>query len=263
MTEQEFMLTTILNCERTDLYVNPPQLTPEQAEQLAAMQERRRKNEPLQYILGKTEFMGFTLRTDPRALIPRPETELLVENVLQLVQNQHMPELRVLDVGTGTGNIAIALAKSLTDAKVYSLDISEDALQLARHNARLNDVAHKIDFMQISLVDFFQNYTSIEKRFDIIVSNPPYIKTSALSTLPLDVQQEPVLALDGGEDGLNFYRLLIKEAVNFLKPGGFLACEFGDGQNESLSELVKMNHFAQFYFINDYTGTPRHFIAQV
>ncbi len=263
MTEEELMLTTILQCDRSQLYVQPLQLTDEQTDCLERMRERRLKNEPLQYILGQVHFFGLTFKVDSRALIPRPETELLVEHVLEFVLQNHGTDLRILDIGTGSGNIAISLAKSLPSARVMAIDISAEALTLARQNARLNQVAHHIDFMHCDFFEFIEICRVVEKSFDIIVANPPYIATSLLTTLPEDVRQEPVLALDGGVDGLKFYYVLIEQAQRFLKDKGILACEIGDGQKNAINSLLAKNGFTEFYFKNDYRDTPRFFMAQV
>lgn len=263
MTEKELMLTAILDCERTALYAEPVQLSAAQQAKLSEMQERRSADEPLQYILGFTDFMGAKINVDPRVLIPRPETELLVENILQFAHRYATAELRILDIGTGSGNIPIALAKALPTARVCSLDISADALSVARANSRQNNVAQQVDFVQVDFFEFVENYRELENHFDIIVSNPPYIATSALETLPADVKKEPVLALDGGEDGLKFYRALLANAKRFLKPGGYLACEIGEGQKHALTDLLGHNGYHHFVFYDDLAGKTRFFTVQV
>ncbi len=263
MTEKELMLTSILDCDRTALYAEPMQLSVEQQAKFSDMQERRGADEPLQYILGSTEFMGLKINVDPRVLIPRPETELLVENILQFAQQHAAAGLSILDIGTGSGNISVALAKALPMARIVSLDISADALSVARENSRQNNVAQQVDFVQFDFFEFVENYRELENHFDIIVSNPPYIATSALESLPADVKKEPVLALDGGEDGLKFYRILLASAKRFLRPGGYLACEIGEGQKESLTDLLDHNGYHHFAFYNDLAGKPRFFTAQV
>lgn len=264
MSEDELMLTAILNCKRSDLYVDPPELTVSQLGRLQWMKERRLSQEPLQYIIGETEFMGLKLKVDRRALIPRLETEILVEQVLQTIeQDHHAASLNALDIGTGSGNIAISLARSVPGLRVWAIDASAEALELARHNSRVNSVASQIDFAQVDAREFCNNYADAKGRFDIIVSNPPYIRTGDLANLPADVRQEPVLALDGGVDGLNFYRFIIPAAKDLLKSHGVLACEFGDGQEKSIEELLVQNGFKDFKFINDLRPTPRLFIAHV
>lgn len=263
MTEKELMLTSILDCERTSLYSEPVHLSAEQQAKLTDMQERRSADEPLQYILGSTEFMGLKINVDPRVLIPRPETELLVENIIQFAQQHAYASLRILDIGTGSGNIPIALAKFLPTVRITSLDISAEALSVARDNARQNGVAQQIDFVHVDFFEFIENYRELENHFDIIVSNPPYIATSALSGLPADVKKEPVLALDGGGDGLRFYRTLLSNAKRFLKPGGYLACEIGEGQKEALTYLLDQNGYHHFVFCSDLAGKTRFFTTQV
>jgi len=259
MTEKELMLTSILDCDRTKLYAEPLQLSQEQQAKLQGMEARRVANEPLQYILGYTEFMGLKIKVDPRVLIPRPETELLVENIVQFAQQHIAAGAKILDIGTGSGNIPIALAKALPNAHVFSLDVSDGALSVARGNARLNDVAPRIDFVQVDFFEFIENYRELDHHFDIIVSNPPYIATADMANLPADVKQEPKLALDGGEDGLKFYRVLLAGAKRFLKPNGYLACEIGEGQKESITDLLNQNGYTNYCFHNDYRGTPRFF----
>ncbi len=263
MTEQELMLTTILNCQRIDLYTQTPQLTFAQAQILQQMQQRRSQNVPLQYILGQTHFFGFPFKVDSRVLVPRPETELLVEHILDFILQNYAGNLRIFEVGTGSGNIAVSLAKSLGQARVTAIDISEDALKLSRENARCNAVSSRIDFVHCDFFEFVENYCEAEKRFDIIVSNPPYIATADLASLPADVLKEPRVALDGGSDGLKFYRALIKNAKRFLKDKGALACEIGDGQKDAITALLTENGFSNFYFKSDYRDTPRYFLAQV
>ncbi len=263
MTPQELMLTEILDCQRAELYTKEVCLTPAQQLTFDAMQQRFSRNEPLQYILGQTHFFGFPFKVDSRVLIPRPETELLVESLLDFVLRYEIRDLRILDVGTGSGNIAIALAKSLSGARIVAMDISEDALKVGRENARCNGVSSRIDFVHCDAFEFFENYRQAEKGFDIIVSNPPYIATPLLASLPADVRQEPQLALDGGPDGLKFYRVLIEKAKRFLKDHAVLACEIGDGQKEALGTLLGEHGFENVYFKNDYRDTPRYFLAQV
>ena len=263
MTEKELMLTSILDCDRSQLYVEPLQLSVEQQAKLQVLESRRAANEPLQYILGYTEFMGLKIKVDPRVLIPRPETELLVENIVHFVQQHYSAGIRVLDIGTGSGNIPIALAKLLPTSHIFSLDVSPDALSVARANARLNHVATQIDFAQVDFFEFIENYRELENHFDIIVSNPPYVTTAEMQSLPADVKKEPVLALDGGNDGLKFYRVLLAGARRFLKPGGYLACEIGEGQKAALTGLLNEHGYKQFAFFNDLADKPRFFTVQI
>jgi len=241
MTEKELILTTVKQCRRVDLYIDPLPLTPEQQFHLKEIHSRRQQGEPIQYILGSCEFLGIPLRVDSRVLVPRPETELLVETAVNLIREFKKTPARVLDLGTGSGNIAISLAKMVDSIDVTAVDISAEALALAKENAGDNGVLSKIKFVESDLFMNLKNHLLKNQLFDIIVSNPPYILTSQISELPSDVQHEPLLALDGGADGLKFYRRILAEAPAFLKAGGKIVWEIGDNQAESICELILRN----------------------
>ena len=267
MTEKELMLTALLDCERVDLYVDPPRLSPEQGRKFSAMQDRRRNHEPLQYIVGECEFYGLRFKVDRRVLIPRPETEILVEKILEMMAREasfvkREAQLRILDLGTGSGNIAVTLAKFLAGAAVMAVDISRDALDLAGENARRHQVADRIRFVQADMLGFLMSSDASEGPFDIIASNPPYIKSKDMESLPPDVQQEPCVALDGGDDGLRFYRTMISRAGRFLREGGHLIAEIGDGQRDAVASLFEQSCFSSVDFILDYVKTPRILIAK-
>jgi len=265
MTEQELMLISILNCRRVDLYTQKKTLSDNQKKDFQKMQERRKKGEPLQYIVGSCEFMGLTLFVDERVLIPRPETELLAELVADRINKiQSGKTLSILDLGTGSGNIAISLAKSVNDCCVTAVDISEKAICLAQDNARFNGVNEKIDFVCQDMRDVFQTGVLKDKKFDVIVSNPPYIPTSEIENLPEDVRQEPRLALDGGKDGLDYYRQIIRDAKETLKDGGLLVFEIGDNQRFGVEEIFSYSPlFSHIEFKKDYAGTDRIVVAQL
>jgi release factor glutamine methyltransferase len=265
MTELELMKTTVLGCRRADLYCDPPALTPRQAESLAGMQRRRRLGEPLQYILGECDFCGLALRVDPRVLIPRPETEILVDETLRRARARGPAEIRVLDLGTGSGNIAVSLAAFLNNCAVTAVDVSGAALTVARENARRHGVSDRVAFLQADLREFLARppVDAPSGFFDIIVSNPPYIASSALSSLPADVRREPRLALDGGEDGLTFLRAIIADSPSRLTPGGLLLAEIGDGQRNFLEKwLENSDQFCDYGFVPDYVKTDRVLVAQ-
>ena len=180
---------------------------------------RRKASEPLQYILGTWDFYSLPFITDPRALIPRPETELLVEQALAYINKQSKP-VNVLDLCTGSGCIAVAIAK-LSNTRVTATDISHDALALASENAKLHSL--DINFIQ---GDLFENLNA--QQFDVIISNPPYIPSNEINQLQADIQNhEPHLALDGGIDGMDIYRRIIPQSLDFLTPGGMLFLEIG------------------------------------
>lgn len=222
-------------------------LTEDQYKQAVEFARRVAKNEPLQYVVGNTDFYGYPIRVDSRVLIPRPETEEVVEAALGLVQAGD----EVLDMCTGSGAIAIVLAKN-SPAKVTAADISEEALDVARQNAIDNQA--EVLFVQSDL------YQGIEGKFDMIVSNPPYIRHAEMATLPPVVQQEPALALDGGEDGLDFYRRIIAQAP--LKEGGRFVLEIGADQGEAVAELLREAGFASVEIRQDLNGLDRIAIAR-
>ena len=257
MTEQELMLTSLLNCRRVDLYVDSKALTPEQQNLLSLMVERRKNGEPLQHILGSCEFMGLKFITDKRALIPRPETEILVGLVIEKALSLSRFPLRILDIGTGSGNIAVSLAKNISNCLVTAVDISKEALDLARDNARLNQVEGKIRFIESDLFSYLSSYLALENLFDIIVSNPPYIVMDDQHLSQGDVRFEPISALVSGKDGLDDIRHIISQASAYLNPGGWLLLEHGYDQAPSVRELLEKSGFESVFSAKDISGIDR------
>ncbi len=187
---------------------------------------------PIQYIIGRSEFCGLDFIVNEDALIPRPETELLVEMVSGLA-GERVSGLKILDLCTGSGCVAIALTKAVSDCKIVASDISAKALALARSNALRHGVSGRIEFIESDLFD------SLSDKFDVIVSNPPYIAQFEFDTLQKEVLREPRMALDGGEDGLDFYRKIISRAHFFLKPGGYILFEIGFGQLGEVRNIIE------------------------
>jgi release factor glutamine methyltransferase len=255
--DAETLLLHACGRDRAWLLAHPEaDVEPAQAAAFAALAARRAAGEPLQYILGYTEFYGLRLRVTPAVLIPRPETELLVEQVL-LWATQFRDErtLRIADVGTGSGAIAITLATHLAGADITATDIAADALTIARANAVEHNCEARIRFAQTSLLEGVT-----EQRFDAIVSNPPYIPAGDAATMQHEVvAHEPHTALFAGADGLDVYRELIPAAHAALQPGGLLALEFGYGQREALTALLAA--WNDVRFIDDYAGIPRIVLA--
>jgi release factor glutamine methyltransferase len=211
--------------------------------------ERRYQGEPIQYITGETEFHGLPFRVTPDVLIPRPETEHLVEKVLELAV--HFPAPRIVDVGTGSGAIAVALAHNLPHAQIIAVDLSAAALAIARENAKRNGVA--LRFLEGNLLA-----PVAEERFEFIVSNPPYVPTADHASLSVEVREyEPALALFAGENGLEVYHRLIPAAFDALIPGGYVALEIGYGQSPAITELLARSGFEQIEFVPDLQGIPR------
>jgi release factor glutamine methyltransferase len=237
----ELLLAHSLNLSREELYLRLRRdLQEREKEALEKLIQRRLSGEPLQYILGHQEFWSIDFKVDPRVLIPRPETELLVEESLSILSEKTFGQRPyVLEIGTGSGAIAIALAKEVGPIFLVATDVSRDALLLAKENARTAGVERQIDFVNGDL--FGPLRPSREKKpFDLILSNPPYIVRSKISTLMKEVKDhEPTIALNGGEDGLAFYRRIIPEARRYLKAGGWLLFEVALGQGSNVSDLIQ------------------------
>lgn len=215
--------------------------------------DRRIKGEPFQYIVGNCCFFGYDFLVNESVLVPRSDTEVWVEKVIKLAKE--VKANSILDLCTGSGCIAITLKKELKDVLLYGVDISENALAVAKENAKINNADVKF-----ILSDLFNNLPM--NKFDIIVSNPPYIPSKEIQTLARDVQREPIIALDGGEDGLEFYRKIIKKAKEFLKENGYLALEFGYDQAKKVEKILLENEFEVLDMIKDYSGNTRAIISK-
>lgn len=246
--EAEWLLCEVLSLNRVGVYLNFDK--PLQEDELAtfrSMVARRAKREPLQHILGTQEFMGLEFRTTAAALIPRHDTEVLVTEALKAAPAAR----RVLDIGSGSGCIAIVIARNLPDATVISVDISPEAIELARRNSVLNEA--QVDFRQGSIFGPVQG-----EFFDLIVSNPPYISEADIEKLQPEVRDfEPKIALAGGADGLDFYRQIIPLAPDHLTPGGWLLLEVGAGQSEEVTEIFANNSFSAIFSTKDPAGIDR------
>jgi len=221
-----------------------------------SMIERRRKGEPIQYITGETEFYGLPFLVTPDVLIPRPETEILVERVGTLVPL--FPKPRIVDIGTGLGAIAIALAHDWPSAQISAIDVSNSALDLAMSNAKRIGFTDQIRFLKGDLLS-----AVAQEQFDIIVSNPPYVPAADRDSLSVEVRDhEPALALFAGIDGLEIYRRLIPGAFAALAPRGFIALEIGYGQQPAIDSLLIEAGFSDVQFTPDLQGIPRVAVAQ-
>lgn len=219
---------------------------------------RRAAGEPMQYIIGSTEFFALPFSVGPGVLIPRPETEHLVEEVIRLAGMMQTNQLRIADIGTGSGIIAVALAHALPNAKIYAVDLSPEALHIARKNAERNGVAERIRYHEGDLLE-----PLADERFHLIASNPPYIPSVDHDSLAVEVREhEPHVALFAGGDGLAVYRRLIPEAGEHLHPGGWLVMEIGFGQQADITGLLEMHGYSHIRFVTDYEGIPRVAVAQ-
>ncbi|MFZ5800866.1 MAG: peptide chain release factor N(5)-glutamine methyltransferase, partial [Candidatus Omnitrophota bacterium] len=259
MNEQEYILTYILDCPRADLYLNEVKFNAAAQGKLEEILALRRRGLPLQYILGWVEFMGLNFKVDPRVLIPRPETEILVEAVLEETRRLKIEDGRLIDLGTGSGNIAVSLAKHLPNCRILATDISSVAITVARENSRLNGTDGQIEFL---VCDLFSAIDS-DKCFDVVVSNPPYISQQEMEGLAPEVKSEPREALFGGLDGLDFYRRIIKESPVFLKKNGLLIMEMGHNQSQAIQEIIRQSGLYRFEkIVNDYRDIERVIIVR-
>jgi len=263
--EAQILLSYFLKMNRSKMYLNGDrELKNKEKLQLEDMIEKRIKKIPLQYITKHQEFMGIDFLVGKGVLIPRPETEILVEEVIKRLKNyKYSNNLKVVDLGTGTGVIAISIAKFTEDVIIYATDISKKSLQIALKNAQKHDCKDKIIFLQGDLFEPFIG--RIEKNsLDGIISNPPYINSYDFKSLSPEVKNnEPKIALFGGIDGLGYYRKIIMKSPQYLKKNGFLALEVGLNQSKMVEELIlKENNFNQdIEIIKDYLGIERVVIA--
>jgi release factor glutamine methyltransferase len=259
--QTELLLAHLLSMPRMQLYLNfERKLSERELEEFRELIKRRGQREPLQHIVGSTCFCGLELSVNRHVLIPRPETELLVERgwtFLNSLNTQHS-SLSSLDLGTGSGCLAITLAVHCPEGRIIATDISAQALELAGQNAARHNMLDRIDFLQGDAFAVFES----PRPFDLIISNPPYIATAEIQTLQVEVRDhDPREALDGGPDGLAFYRRIADEAAPFLKPGGKIMLEFGDGQAQSVRQVFESQKWIVEAIIEDYTQRPRILIA--
>jgi release factor glutamine methyltransferase len=261
--DAEVLLGASLGMSRVGLYTHYDQ--PLRSEELAQFKElilRRLRHEPAAYILGRREFWSLSFQVTRDVLIPRPETELLVEETLRLLSQSKSanPAHRILEIGTGSGAVIVALAKELPAAQLVATDISAKALGVARQNASNHAVGDRIRFLQ---GDLFAPLPQ-ESPFDFILTNPPYIPQDQVSVLPAEVRDfEPRIAWDGGKDGLEFYRRALPEVDQYLCPGGWFLTEMGYDQDRLIREIAEQNkRLGSFDFIKDLMGNNRIFKAQ-
>ena len=255
--DAEWILVDILHCKRSQL-VQHPAPSSQHIETYRHLITQRSKRIPLQHLLGETEFYGLPFKTTPDALIPRPDTETLIEAVVTRLKDHPSPTM--LDMGTGSGIIAITLAHELPRAQIWASDIAKASLRLAQQNAHLNHVSHRIHFVSSNLFTaFFQT-----PKFDAIISNPPYIPTRDMLNLEPEVlDHDPHLALDGGADGLAFYRKIIPQSLIYLTSNGLLALEIGYDQAQAVSHLIQQHtQFGSIFIQKDLTGQMRVVISQ-
>lgn len=256
--KSRLLMQYVLNASRQYIIVNDK-------EELNKLKEKQyfdaikllKSGVPIEHITHQKEFMKLNFFVDNNVLIPRQDTEILVEEVIKIAKK--IKAKNILDLCTGSGAIGISLAKYLTETKIVATDISNDALNIARKNAVINNVQNQMIFINS---DLFRNLET--QKFDIIVSNPPYIKTNVIEKLDIQVKNEPNIALDGGEDGLDFYRKIIKESYQYLKYNGYLCLEIGfDQKDDVVNILNETENFKNIYCKKDLGDNDRVVVGQV
>lgn len=250
------LLEFVLKIKRNELIIRQEEIVEEKlANEYKSKIEKIIDGMPLQYITNAQEFYSLNFYVDENVLIPQPDTEVLVEEVINIAKREN--KTKILDMCTGSGCIGISLAYYLENSKLTLTDISKRALNVAIINAKKNKIEDKVEFLQSDM------FEKIEGKYDFIVSNPPYIETDTIRTLDKQVQMEPIIALDGGKDGLFFYRKLVEEAPKYLEKGGYLCMEIGYNQkNEVISLLEESKKYKEIYSKKDLSKNDRIIIAK-
>lgn len=260
--EAEMLAGHVLGCSRHELYLTRGlTIDSHQMEIFSNMVEKRCMGEPIQYIIGNREFMGLSFKVDRGVLVPRCDTETLVEVALERLPRDR--EILVADIGTGSGAIAVSLAYYMPNVTVFAVDIDEKALSVARENSKRHGVDDRVKLVKGDMFGFLGDGS--KGIFDAIISNPPYIPTGNIGDLSIQVKDyEPRLALDGGADGLSFYRKIAKEGYIFVRSGGFVALEVGYNQAPLVSNILqKIGHYTDISCVQDLSGIHRVVVAQI
>lgn len=254
LLDSQLLLSKVLNVDKLFIMLNRGfDVNPEQEEEFSKLIQLRERKMPIKYILGECEFMGMNLIVKPGVLIPRPDTEILVEEVIKHINEKDYT--KVCDVCTGSGAIGIAIAEFIKGTKVTLYDISEDAIAVAKLNIERFDLASRVN---VESSDLLNSAIQQNKKFQVVVSNPPYIRESVIPTLMDDVKNyEPYIALSGGSDGLEFYRRITSESLLVLEKGGLLAFEIGYDQREEVQDILLKSGFNRIECISDLSGNDR------
>ncbi len=254
----ELMLAAALNCKRIDLYTRfDKPLVQEELDHYKTLFVRRLNREPLQYILGYADFYGRRFAVRPGVLIPRPETEHIIEAVLEIIKEKEIKSPRILDIGTGSGCIAVSLAAEIDDAMLTAIDVSEDTLEIAKQNAVQHLLNGRITFQKVDILD---RYVAVPEAgsFDFIAANPPYIPKKEWDSLQDEIRlHEPKHALTDDDDGLTYYKRITGLAPQLLKNDGWLICEIGHDQYESVRMLIESKGAREIRHWNDLSGIKR------
>jgi release factor glutamine methyltransferase len=253
----ELLLSHVLGCKRIDLYTNHDKpLTTAELSEYKSYFKRRLTHEPLQYIIGECEFMGLKFFVDKRVLIPRPETEILAEQVIKLMKAESKTSWNVLEVGTGSGNITVSIARMVENCLVDSVDVSQDALDVARRNVNAHNVENRVNLIHADILN--NREALLGKRYDIIVSNPPYISSSEYQQLEPEVRDfEPCIAGTDDADGLTFFRAISLLGKKVLQSGGWVFVEMAYNQNSFVPMIFERDGYKDIQVIKDYNGIDR------
>lgn len=250
----ELLLSHILNCKRLELYLrfNQP-LNSSETNTYRNYISRRGNFEPYQYIIGEVEFYGLRILVDKNVLIPRQDTEILIEAILSKYSQE---DLKLLDIGTGSGNIPITLATHLSNSKIIATDISQNAILIAEKNRKLHNMQSRIGFIKSDFIN--DNLDNYKNKFDIVVSNPPYVNNGEFKTLQKEITEyEPQIAVTDFSDGLKFYKVISKKSKNLLKHNGMLFFEVGKGQSEDVKNIMLDNGFTNIEIVKDFNEIDR------
>lgn len=253
--DAEILLASVFNCPRLELLANGDKTVPQEKLKIyKKMISERQKRVPVAYILGEQEFMGLRFRITRHTLIPRQETELLVEEAVRIIKENKFET--ILELGAGSGNISVSIGKLTAAARIYAADISVDALRICQENIDIHGQSAKILLMKGDLFNAVEN-ESLEQKIDMILSNPPYILSDEFSFLEPEIGYEPKIALDGGEDGLCFYRKIAEKSGIYLKQGGYLLMEINSKLRADISSILERNKFYVSGIVKDYSGLDR------
>jgi release factor glutamine methyltransferase len=256
----ELLLGDILNCKRLDLYLKFDQpLNEEELSKYRNYLSRRGNFEPYQYIIGKSEFFGKTFNVNKSVLIPRPETELLVEEIINYSKDK--TNLEILDIGTGSGNIPVILALEIENSKITSIDISEEAIEIAVSNSQLFNLNGSIDFKRIDVLS--DEIYLLQQKFDVIVSNPPYVSVDDYKIVQKEILDfEPKIAVTDNSDGFKFYKRIAEIGKRLLKENGKIFCEIAKDQSDELLKIFNDKNYMNIEFVRDYQNIDRILIAE-
>lgn len=266
--DAEILLLSLMGLDKNTIYIHPDDLIhSDKLDNYRELINRRVEGEPVAYIIGRKEFWSLSLKIKKGVvLVPRPETETVIETILGLIKDNNRVYYNILDIGTGSGNIAIAVAKEIKNCKVIATDISFDALKIAQLNADYCgfSACGKISFICADIFDAIKPKDIFDAGFDFILSNPPYIPTCELSQLSREIKYyEPLIALDGGADGLFYYKKIIRDAYNLLSAKGYIILEIGYSQAGNIYQIVKdTGMYNNIQFRRDISGTTRVVLAQ-